>query len=399
MSRQRVYCHRTKDVIRHTAFSLELLSQFDRRALLCADANDIVVVEEPQGSVQDEVLLLNRLGIGPTPVANVRNSLTGLEGREIDPFSGTSVSLHRDAAGVSCRLRCPVREFSLMVNSKVFFQKAFGNDPDNCLPYGIVCQTRDDVPAAVARIREKGGVPRIKAADSASGLYQWVLQPGDPILDLPPDSYVVQTDIGGDALVDASVQFSIDQNGRVAIGPVTRQHVKDHKTHCGNWRPAGVGLDGAPELPIRLRLKMREITRRIVVRLKDIGYFGRGSVDFLCDLFKSLVWALEVNARWTAASYALEALQTWYGGKSARFAFDMRSFAVPTGATIHDLEGHFRDLLFRRGEGWGFVPFCFLPKVETAPGRGFSYGVAIAPTTTKLLDLVSRVEERKLRLS
>ncbi|HLD17476.1 MAG TPA: hypothetical protein VJB99_00180 [Patescibacteria group bacterium] len=389
-----LFCHWTEDVIDHTPASRKLLGQFPLRALLLAGEEDVVLLPE-WDDLPPEIVLLNKLKIGPRPW-NVRTDFSGLAGMAICPFSGTSKHLRDMAWEADCLLDAPTLEICRKANDKGEFQTACGSLPEARVPFGFSCRP-EEVADAVQIIHERGYSARIKAVQSASGLKQAVIYPGSPVVlpnghtddDSPdPDThYVVQTQ--HDCDVDASVQFFIRQDGRLELGPITRQYVDAGGHHFGNT------LLVARWISADLQTAMIRATRTIVARIWDkFKYHGHGSVDFVCNTKDGEVYAVEVNARVTAATYPLDAAKTWYG-RDTVLPFDMRSFRVPYGVSIEKLAEIFSGLLFDRERRTGFVPFCFLPTAFPEEEMGFSYGVCFAPSEEELLTLVSRVEEQK----
>ncbi|HBO99987.1 MAG: hypothetical protein UU48_C0002G0013 [Candidatus Uhrbacteria bacterium GW2011_GWF2_41_16] len=393
-----VYCHVTEDVIDHTPESRRLLGQFSLRALLLAESQDTVILPGRM-NLPPEMVLLNTLEIGPE-IDRVKFDFSDITGVTIQPFSGTSLRLREMVKKAGCVLNAPNFEVCYRANDKGAFQTVCMPLPEARLPFGVSCRS-EEVPHAVQMIHREFGRPaRIKASNSASGLKQGIIRPGDPVV-LPnghgedgvvkiESHYVVQIQYEHD--LDASVQFFIHEDGCLDVGPVTRQYVDEGGHHFGNT------LLISNWIPDEMQKIMIQAARVIAVQVRDqFKYFGHGSVDFICNRKTGDVYAVEVNARVTAATYPLEAARAWYGTGMV-LPFDMRSFWIPYDISLWDFSLSFHQVLFNRKERIGFVPFCFLPHAFPIENRGFCYGVCFARDERELLWVVQKVEECKRKL-
>lgn len=375
--------HYTNDVIEFdTEETRRVLSCFDLRAHMFSEPDDYVVVTS--GDYADQIRWSFERGVGCHPDHVVDHVSKVPKGLKLRLFSGTSRFAHEEAHKHGYEVKAPPQHTCDRANDKSYFQD-LSTKQRSYIPQGYVCDSEESAKDAVRRLHDINRDARIKDPKSASGKLQQVIRRGEAI-ELDPglmgrDEYVVQVNIYASS--DASVQWFITSGGEIDMQIVTGQHVRDGKEHFGNFFPSGFTRD--------LRRKMLKAAKFIVGEFKrDLGIYGPGSVDFVIDPARQMVWAIEVNFRVTAAFYAYMASRRWNNGRVKKF--DMRSFAVPGDMRIEDFDNKFGSLLFRRDKGEGFLPFCFLPE------HGMSYGVCYANEEGDLGALTEEVERVKATL-
>jgi len=361
----KVRCHDVSDVIVHDGDYRPILMKFDRRALLDAGPDDIVILPREM-RVPEEAELHHRL-IGGTAPSNVRTSFRGMEGAELEPFSGTASWLRRRASRHRMQIQAPTLEACWRANDKGVFQKLCGGDPEAHLLPGSVCRP-GQLTAAVKMMHDNCGLPvRVKATRSASGFFQETVMPGaKPVMNGHrggPTAYVVQPEAfwGRDKsqVLEVSVQYEIFEDGSFRVGPVTGNMTRDSK-HFGNYFPVHAPPPGFQALPRELEAELIAATiRMIILYPAKLGYWGFGSLDFIVDIVTGEYYALDPNDRYGGPRYPINLLMRLFGEVRP---FDLRSMTVPKGMTLAELEEHFAPIVFDWQTGRGFIPFVFLPQ-------------------------------------
>lgn len=369
------------------------LAMLERRALLPALSRDYVILTS--GDYEEGIRYLFEQGVGPHP----DHVLTRLEdipkGQAIRPYTGAAGKQWKLVKQYGITLNAPAFEICRTANDKGTLQHLRNNDPicDEFVPKGWVVGT-EGLRDAVRRIHALGSKARVKVVNSASGIGQVVLGPDDDIVaprvrdtdDALVVDFVVQEEVKRE--FDASVQFFVTKQQGVNAETVTGQHIEDGRRHVGNFYPWD--LFAPRRRRTALSAKMRTAAEAVVNHLvRDHLYFGFGSVDFVGSVTEDKVWAIEVNARVTAAFYPVMACRRWY---RKVIPFDMRSFRVRGDVGWSDLKRCFHPVRFDRAAQYGYLPFCLLPQ------QGVCHGVAFAPTANALLQLVEEVENRKKKL-
>ena len=394
----RVHCHYTHDVINHTPESQALLGLFALRALISSGKDDIVVLPG-MDYPQDEIDLLNGMGLGPKPdnvvgdfqnmkEAAYRDQVGLVDPPDVHPFSATSVWLRKQAILHGFDLAAPSLVIAQQANDKAVFQRRANQagHTGKIVPRGFSV-SNDMLFDRVNYMLREGRPVRIKAGNSASGLCQCVIHPGEKprypngVLE-PVSTWVIQEQM--DTNIEASVQIHVDRGGGVQVRELLGQHI-DNGHHFGNFYPADLELN-TNVIKSQMETQMRRAAMRIAQRiLSPMGYFGDASIDFVGNTNSGEVWAIEINARVTAPWYAIEASKRRFGKV---VPFDMRSFKIPKGTSIFEITDHLKRVLLTQDSAEGFVPFCHLPE------QGFCYGVTFAQDKETLMRLTQEVQKR-----
>jgi len=190
------------------------------------------------------------------------------------------------------------------------------------------------------------------------------LEPLDPRF----QDWVVQEQLVKDS--EGSVQF-VMKDGRVVESILTLKiDTMGHPRH-DLWTDAPVHIE--------------TISCNMAVLLLEQFYafmeHGCGSVDFLVS--HNRVYLTGVSFRNTLPRYAIDVLHRLFGSV---MPFEVSTFAVPRNMPGEALTQHFDQILFAKGQNFGFIPFCFLPQ------HGVCHGLTFAENSTLLDILGARVE-------
>ncbi len=383
-----LHFHYTEDACPDMELPTELQHML-RRALLIADSKDHVLLTS-RFNIEEELEVLHSLGFGPH-AENVLylNRYCGgyyitegnVQGYALDPFTNASQVVHTVAASLGCRVIGSARDIAVQGNDKRIFQRIINERAELSLgPRGHVCR-REEVAQILARYFSQGLSAVVKHPFGASGLGTKVVHMLHDIPDDLPQEVVVQECV--EYTHQASVQFTLMSDNELEIPStliVTDQCV-DGTHHEGNAFPSCFDE--------RVCALMKSATHKVLVVYQQMGLRGMGSVDFLVDTERHLVYATEVNARWTAPRYPLEAAMLHFG---EYLPFVMQGVELSSAMGMRDIAGLIQSVLFDQSTRRGCVPFAHV----TSRDGGSCYLLAYGKTREDAEGLFAKAQERLL---